>query len=102
VLLATAHTLPWFLLAGIFYGLTFGTAWPLLNALVVYHASLEGRGAAVGVISTGFDLGVAGGSFLGGLLVAPLGYGGMFVTTAGICLLGVAAFVAGETKPDRS
>jgi predicted MFS family arabinose efflux permease len=94
-LLAAAHTLPWFLLAGIFYGLTFGTAWPLLNALVVNHASLEGRGAAVGVISTGFDLGVAGGSFLGGLLVAPLGYGGMYVTTAGICLLGVAAFIAG-------
>jgi len=59
------------------------------------ECSLEGRGAAVGVISTGFDLGVAGGSFLGGLLVAPLGYGGMLVTTAGICLLGVAAFVAG-------
>jgi len=38
---------------------------------------------------------VACGSFLGGLLVAPLGYGGMFVTTAGICLLGVAAFIAG-------
>lgn len=94
-LLAAAHTLPWFLIAGIFYGLTFGTAWPLLNALVVNHASLEGRGAAVGVISTGFDLGIAGGSFLGGLLVAPLGYGGMYVTTAGICLLGVAAFIAG-------
>jgi len=45
--------------------------------------------------STGFDLGVAGGSFLGGLLVVPLGYGGMFLTTAGICLLGVAAFVVG-------
>jgi len=38
---------------------------------------------------------VAGGSFLGGLLVAPLGYGGMYVTTAGICLLGAAAFIAG-------
>lgn len=95
VLLATARTLPWFLLAGICYGLTFGTAWPLLNALVVNHASLEVRGAAVGVISTGFDLGVAGGSFLGGLLVAPLGYGGMYVTTAAICLLGVAAFITG-------
>jgi len=94
-LLATARTLPWFLAAAILYGLTFGTAWPLLNALVVNHASLEGRGAAVGVVSTGFDLGVACGSFLGGLLVAPLGYGGMFVTTGGICLLGVATFVAG-------
>ena len=95
VLLAMAHTLPWFLLAGICYGLTFGTAWPLLNALVVNHASLQGRGAAVGMISTGFDLGIAGGSFLGGLLVAPLGYSGMYVTTAGICLLGVAAFIVG-------
>jgi MFS family permease len=99
VLLATARTLPWFLAAALGYGLTFGTAWPLLNALVVDHASLEERGAAVGMISTGFDFGVASGSFLGGLLVAPLGYGGMFVTTATICLLGVAAFVAGETRP---
>jgi MFS family permease len=95
VLLATARTLPWFLAAALCYGLTFGTAWPLLNALVVNHASLQGRGAAVGVVSTGFDLGVACGSFLGGLLVAPLGYSGMFLTTAGICLLGVAAFIVG-------
>ncbi|MEW6233501.1 MAG: MFS transporter [Chloroflexota bacterium] len=86
-------TLAWLALIAVLYGAGFGSAQPVLNALVVDKAPLQARGAAVGIFGAGFDLGIAIGSFLGGVAAAAVGYAAMYALTGTIVLAGCLAFV---------
>jgi len=63
------YQLPMLLAAAVIYGLGFGAAYPTLMALAVDLVSTDERGAAVGTFMSGFDLGIALGSAVSGLIL---------------------------------
>lgn len=63
------YQLPMLLAAAVIYGLGFGAAYPTLMALAVDLVSTDERGAAVGTFMSGFDLGIALGSVVSGLIL---------------------------------
>jgi len=74
ILLSQAVSLPLFLLAGVLYGLGFGSVQPVLNVLVINFAPLERRGAANGTFLAASDIGICIGAFGWGLVAQNFGF----------------------------
>jgi MFS transporter, DHA1 family, multidrug resistance protein len=74
------------------------------SAYITDLAQRAHYGAAHGVFGTLYDVGDAAGPIAGGLLVAALGYAGMFRTVAGVALLAALTFhwLAGRMDPVSS
>ncbi len=70
-------------------GLGFGPVFPSLGGIVVKVLPANGRGAAIGFFTVFLDLSIAISGPAAGLLIAPIGYSGIFG------LVAVAAFLAG-------
>lgn len=88
VLAGTARPLH-LLLGGILYGIGFGFIQPTMLALCISKVSPDKRGAANATYWTAFDIGVASGSVIWGLVVSAYGYAVMFglnVIPAGLAL----------------
>ena len=100
VLLAWWPSLTGLLVAAVVYGLGLGLAWPTLNALVVDRAPVRVRGLAVSIVSASFDLGVALGASVLGVVAGAWGHVAMYTVAASICLLTTAAFVV-LIRPQR-
>jgi MFS family permease len=79
--LAEATTLLYLVAGGIFYGVGFGFLQPLMLTLAISNVSPEKRGAANATFWTGYDIGVALGSVLWGMVAAAMGYKLMFNLT---------------------
>lgn len=90
--LSQAQSLPVFLVAGILYGLGFGAAHPALQALTVTGVPPSRRGAANATFFSAFDLGIAAGALLLGLVAQVSGYPTMYLTAAGVVLLALATY----------
>lgn len=76
----------WMLLpASLLFGLGFGAALPLLNALMHRHSPPERRGANLNLMMLTLQLGYLAGPLLGGLAVGVAGYAGAFALAA-LCL----------------
>lgn len=93
VLLAYASTLWMIILAGIFTGLGMGTAMSVFYTMAVAIAPPDRRGAATSTHLFFFNGGMAVGPFIGGFLVDAFGYGGMYLTIAGLSVLTCIVFV---------
>ncbi|NLX90952.1 MAG: MFS transporter [Firmicutes bacterium] len=63
---------------GIFYGVGFGMGQPALLALTIMHTPAEKKGAANATYWTAYDIGIAIGSVVWGLVAAATGYREMF------------------------
>ncbi|MBI2874810.1 MAG: MFS transporter [Firmicutes bacterium] len=87
--LGAARSLSALILASVIYGLGFAAVNPLVAAMVAGAVRDSEKGAALGFQGAGKDVGIALGGPLLGLLIAPLGYGGTFLT-AGLIMVGVA------------
>lgn len=100
IALALASVIAW--------GLSFGGAPVLLQTALADRAG-EHTDAAQSVFVTVFNLAVAGGGFMGGMLLASSGTAGIATTSAVLCLVAVgmvvlarAAFPAGHRHKDET
>lgn len=97
-LLAFANDLPHFLIAGAIYGIGFALANPALMALAVDRAAPEARGAAMGTISAGFDLGIGIGAIILGFLLEKTNFQVMFLAAAGIAAVNIITYLVWPKK----
>ena len=81
LLLSRAEYLGMFLLAGVFYGIGFGSVQPSMQALTVRNVAFHRRGAANGTFFSAFDLGIAVGALLWGAVSQAVGYSQMYLWT---------------------
>jgi len=80
---------PWAIYgAGLLFGLGFGSAQPALMAWAADVVPPEDRGKAMATYYTAWELGIAGGSILFGLLLPVGGFVGLFTAGAVIVLAG--------------
>ena len=94
VLIGAAHTTWMFALAGVFAGLGVGTSMGTFQSMAVASAEPRRRGVATSTYMTFFDLGIAAGAGLGGIIAGAAGYGTMFAVMAAFPLLaGVASAI---------
>ena len=89
MLLAAAHTLGTAIAGAVVMGFGFSTLFPALLLLVVDRVEAERRGAAVGVFTAFFDLGVGLGAPIAGAIAALAGYPAAFWAGAGMAACGV-------------
>ncbi len=82
VILAAGQSLPIALLGSAVMGSGFAMLFPSLALLVLARTKPEQRGAAMGTFTAFFDIGLALGSPLVGVVAASSGYGGAFIAGA--------------------
>ena len=100
LLFAAAHSLPVALAGAVVMGSGFAMLFPSLALLVLAEADPATRGAAMGTFTAFFDLGIAFGSPLVGVVAAQFGYGAAFI--AGACGAAVGFVIAATSRPPRS
>ena len=89
-LLATATDARQVIVAGTFFGLGHGFAFPVLFGILVTRARDADRGSAMGIFTALFDAGAVVGGPLIGALIMSAGFGAAFAAAAGIvaaCML---------------
>ena len=97
-MLSTASSLAAFLGVAVLYGLAFAAFQPALMALVVDRAAPHRRGAAMGTFSSAMDLGIGLGSVIWGVVAQLAGYEAMYLASAAVALLALAAFLLGDRR----
>ncbi len=97
LVLAAGHSLPVALIGSAVMGSGFAMLFPSLALLVLARTRPEQRGAAMGTFTAFFDIGLAVGSPLVGVVAASTGYGGAFVAGALGALGGL--LIAATTHP---
>jgi MFS family permease len=90
--IASAHTLPVFLVAAVMMGISVAGEQPILMAECVKSAGPSKRGKASNTSYVGTDIGQFIGSNLSGVLVAWFGYRRMYLTIALPIIICTAAF----------
>lgn len=71
-------------IAGAMTGLSYGTLYPMMNAMAVIGASPDRRGVAMSTFLTGMDIGIGFGASFWGLIIDWLGIDYIFPMCAGI------------------
>lgn len=89
-----SDSLPMFCLAGAFAGLGIGTAMGTFQAMAVATVPPYRRGVATSTYFVFFDLGIAIGSFLAGIIAGFVGYATMFQIIAIFPILGCVFFLS--------
>ena len=97
LVIAAGQSLPVVLLGSAVMGSGFAMLFPSLALLVLARTRPEQRGAAMGTFTAFFDIGLALGSPLVGVVAASTGYGGAFVAGALGALGGL--LIAATTHP---
>lgn len=75
-----------FLLAGIFFGLGYGGIVPSLQTLAIQSTARDRSGYATATFFTLFDIGIAVGSYVLGIIAITFGYQNMYLITAGLVI----------------
>lgn len=102
MLFATLSSSAMLYVLAILYSLSFGAIFPTLSAFLVDVVPSQMRGAAVGVFTAGFDLGVAVGSYGGGVIAEAMGMSATFVASGVLCLAGLVVLIVGTREPQRA
>ncbi len=76
-----------FVVSALLCGYGFGAVQPSLQTMALHAVKPEHRGAANSTFFIAFDLGIALGGFLAGVLVKHIGYDNMFLVISLSCLL---------------
>lgn len=76
-----------YLLSAALLGYSFGAIQPSLQTMAMHAVPPERRGAASSTFFVAFDLGIALGGFLAGVLVKYQGYDAMFLCMTAACML---------------
>lgn len=87
IVLSQINSLIGFILAAIFIGMGFGSVQPCLQTLAIQRAAPQRIGHATSTFFTFYDLGIALGSILLGILITAQGYSMSYILCAVIVLL---------------
>ncbi len=98
ILLSGATTLPRFVAGAMLTGAGHAFLFPVLARLAVERSPDEDRGAAAGLFTAMFDLSILVGGPALGLIIEGSGYRSMYLTVAGVVIVGVLAFAALERR----
>lgn len=93
-LLAQARTTTGLYLAALSYGLGIGPVMPTLAVDVLRNASLQQRGLALGVLTAGFDMGMAVGAITLGPVVRRFGFKMGFWVSGAVALAGLVLYLS--------
>ncbi len=74
ILLGFGKTLPFFLIAAVFYGVGYGSVQPTLNAIVISACAPSRRSAANSTFFSAMDLGIGLGAMTWGMVSQAFGY----------------------------
>lgn len=86
------------LLLRLVLGVGESAAFPCSSSLIAKHVPAHRLGAANGLIIVGLSLGPAVGIFFGGLMMAELGWRGVFILFGAVSLLWLAPWLAATRK----
>lgn len=93
-ILFIASSLPLFLLAGVIYGLGYGMAQPVLNALVISRAPADRRGAANATFLCAMDMGGILGAVVWGIVAQLVGFSYIYIASSFLIVLAVILYLA--------
>jgi MFS family permease len=97
-LLAAGSTRISFVASAAFFGVGFGTAYPVFVAYVMRDVSAARRGAAFGAILAAFDTGIGTGSTTVGWLIQRFGYSSAFGVAAALSAVSLPYFVVADRR----
>lgn len=92
LLLVFFHNTPSFVISALLVGYGFGTVQPSLQTMAMHAVAPTRRGAAASTFFVAFDLGIAVGGFLAGVLIKWFGYDSMFFIISFFCIISVAYY----------
>ncbi|MDQ0344740.1 MFS family permease [Lederbergia wuyishanensis] len=98
ILLAFINSSYLFLLSGILIGFGYGALVPSLQTLSVQATSPERSGYATATFFTLFDIGIAAGSYILGLIAVHFGYQNVYVLSGLIVLIILVLYLVAEKK----
>lgn len=92
LVLAFATNFTMFIIAGILYGLGFGSVQPLLNAVMVKFCSPSRRGAGNSTFFTAMDVGSGGGAVIWGIISQYYSFTWVYLLCVGCILLSLFSY----------
>jgi len=98
LVLSHSISLPILLFVALLYGIGFGLVQPALMALTVDRVRPERRGVAMGTFGSSFDLGIAVGSIMLGLVLQAADFRVMYICAAFSAFLGLIAYTCGANR----
>jgi len=93
VMLTLADSSATLMISASFFGLGFGTAYPVFVAYVMRDITEARRGAAFGAVLAAFDSGIGAGSIAVGWLIQRFGFSTAFGAAAALSILALPYFV---------
>lgn len=82
VILSFAYSLPTVLIAAVFFGIGYGTAYPLINAIVIKLCPDNRRGAANSTLLAFMDLGIGLGALVWGAVLEVTGFTTVYLASS--------------------
>lgn len=93
LLLVFVHTVPCYIISALLLGYSFGAIQPSLQTMAMHSVAPDRRGAASSTFFCAFDLGIALGAFVAGILVKYVGYDWMFLYIGISCVLSLVYYI---------
>ncbi len=97
-LLSIATDRPMFVVSAMFFGVGFGSAYPLFVSHLMHHVPANRRTAAFGAMIGAFDTGIGTGSIAVGWLSEHYGFGRAFGIAGALALLSIPYFLYMERR----
>ncbi len=97
-LLTVATTRAGFITSALFFGVGFGSVYPIFVAHLMHHVAEHRRGATFGALIGAFDTGIGTGSIAIGWLSEHYGFSRAFAVAAGLALLSIPYFLYVEKR----
>ncbi|PKM85563.1 MAG: arabinose ABC transporter permease [Firmicutes bacterium HGW-Firmicutes-11] len=98
VILAFASSLMVVLIAAVFFGIGFGTSYPISNAIIIKRCPPDRRGAATSTLLAAMDIGIGLGAFLWGFVVEVAGFTTVYLASAVCAILALLTYWYLERK----
>lgn len=93
LLLVFVHNVPSYVISALLLGYSFGAVQPSLQTMSMHAVAPERRGAASSTFFCAFDLGIALGGFIAGVLIKSFGYDVMFLCVSFSCVLSLVYYI---------
>jgi len=93
VILAFSGTLSAVLIAAVFFGIGFGTSYPLTNAIIIKLCSEKRRGAATSTLLASMDIGIGFGALVWGVVLEASGFTTVYLASSGCAILSIFVYI---------
>ncbi len=102
ILLGFGKTLPFFLIAAVFYGVGYGSVQPTLNAIVISACAPSKRSAANSTFFSALDLGIGLGAMVWGIVSQAFGYPVIYFGCIACMFIAAIVFLLVMEKKQKS